>query len=44
MDNGKRLAIEIETGKSDILYNISKDLEAGFDRVVCFSISEKLRD
>jgi len=46
--DGKRIAIEIETGKSDSLYNIRKDLEAGLDEVVVFALSsgilEKIRD
>jgi len=32
--DGKRIAIEIETGKSDSLYNIRKDVKAGFDEVL----------
>jgi DNA-binding MarR family transcriptional regulator len=40
--DGKRIAIEIETGKSDSLYNIRKDLEAGFDEVVVVAISQEV--
>jgi hypothetical protein len=40
--NGKKIAIEIETGKSDAVYNIRKDLEAGFDEVVVFCIDKKI--
>jgi len=39
----KRIAIEIETGKSDSIYNIRKDLEAGFDEIVILIVDEKLR-
>ena len=39
----KRIAIEIETGKSDSIYNIRKDLEAGFDEIVILILDEKLR-
>jgi len=41
--DGKRIAIEIETGKSDSLYNIKKDLEAGFDEVVIVILDQKLK-
>jgi len=37
---GKRTAIEIETGKSDSLYNIRKDLGAGFDEVIIIPLSD----
>jgi len=40
--DGKKIAIEIETGKSDTIYNIRKDLEAGFDEVVCVYLAEKV--
>jgi len=36
---GKKIAIEIETGKSDAVYNIRKDLEAGFDEVLCICLT-----
>jgi len=39
--DGKRIAIEIETGKSDSIYNIRKDLEAGFDGVICVLLVER---
>lgn len=42
--DGKRIAIEIETGKSDAVYNIRKDLEAGFDEVICVCLTEKIKD
>jgi hypothetical protein len=38
--DGKRIAIEIETGKSDSLYNIRKDLEVGFNNIICFCLTE----
>jgi hypothetical protein len=41
MKEGKGLAIEIETGKSDAIYNIRKCLDAGFDRVLCVVTNEK---
>lgn len=41
--DGKRLALEIETGKSEAVHNIRKDLEAGFDRVVSLAISQEVQ-
>jgi hypothetical protein len=32
--NNRTLAVEIETGKSDILHNVKQDLLAGFDRIL----------
>jgi DNA-binding MarR family transcriptional regulator len=40
--DGKRIALEIETGKSDTIYNIRKDLEAGFDDVVVVAIGRNI--
>jgi Holliday junction resolvase len=36
---GKRIAFEVETGKSDAAANVRKCLEAGVDRVVVFATS-----
>lgn len=36
---GERVAIEIETGKSDVARNITKLRAAGFDRIVIFATS-----
>jgi hypothetical protein len=44
MKDGKNLAIEIETGKPDAVYNIKKDLEVGFDRVIVIALSKKVMD
>lgn len=41
--DGKKIAIEIETGKSDSIYNIRKDLEAGFDRTICVTLNNKTK-
>jgi len=38
---GKRIAIEVETGKSDAVYNIRKDLEAGFSEIVVVALKRK---
>ena len=42
--DGKRIAIEIETGKSDSIYNIRKDLDYGFDEVVCVCLTDKVKN
>lgn len=39
---GTRIAVEIETGKSDTIYNIRKDFEAGFDEVVVIVLNQAL--
>ncbi len=36
---GQRVAVEVETGKSDIRENLSKTQRAGFDRVVLVAVS-----
>jgi hypothetical protein len=39
--HGKTVAIEVETGKSNALENLRRDLEAGFDQVVCVATDKK---
>jgi len=43
-DGKELIAIEIETGKSDAIRNIRKDLKAGFDRVVVGVLDLKLKE
>jgi hypothetical protein len=44
IENGKeRIAKEIDTGKSDAFYNLTKDLEEGFDKVVVVNLKKKER-
>jgi DNA-binding MarR family transcriptional regulator len=40
----KRIAIEVETGKSDATANIHKCLEAGFDGVICITKTSALME
>jgi len=40
---GKKIAIEVETGKSDYVYNIKKDLDSGFDEVLIVVFSNSLK-
>jgi len=42
--DGKRMAFEIETGKSDAAANVEKCLAAGMDRVVVVATSREVRD
>jgi hypothetical protein len=42
--DGKRIAFEIETGKSNAATNITKCLDAGFNRVVVVAVSALVRD
>lgn len=40
--NKIQIAIEVETGRSDILANINKCLQAKFDRIIVVAINEKI--
>jgi hypothetical protein len=40
----KKVAIEIETGKSDYVKNVKRALEAGFDEVVCVAVNGVVED
>jgi Helicase HerA-like C-terminal/Helicase HerA, central domain len=40
----KKIAIEIETGKSNYVGNIERALEAGFDEVICVAINRFVED
>ncbi len=42
--DGKRIAVEVETGKSDYIYNIRKDLEAGFKEVWVVALCKTLKN
>jgi len=42
--DGKKTAIEVETGKSDSVYNIKKDLEAEFDEVYSIAINNNIKE
>ena len=41
--DGKRIAFEIETGKSDVVANVRKCLDADLDRVIVVAISDQVR-
>jgi len=40
ISDGKKVAVEIETGKSDEISNIRKRLKYGFDEIICVAINK----
>lgn len=40
----ERIAIEIETGKSDAIHNMRRAMEAGFGRVICAALNDKVKE
>ena len=40
----KKIAIEIETGKSNYVKNVERALAAGFDEVVCMAVNRFVED
>lgn len=40
--NDVKIAIEVETGRSDILANIKKCLDANFDKIIVVAINENI--
>ncbi|MFH1237940.1 MAG: hypothetical protein V1491_00700 [archaeon] len=40
----KRVAVEIETGKSDAVANVEKNLKAGFDEIVSVATDDKVQE
>lgn len=41
--DGRKIAIEVETGKSDAISNIRKDLVAGYDHILLVCLNEGLK-
>ena len=39
-----RVAVEIETGKSDAVANVEKNLKAGFDEIISVAVNEKVEE
>jgi DNA-binding MarR family transcriptional regulator len=39
----ERMAIEIETGNSEAVYNVRKSMEAGFERIFCVALDGHLK-
>ncbi|MBI5614242.1 hypothetical protein HY947_04925 [Candidatus Gottesmanbacteria bacterium] len=48
LNNGKKTAVEIETGHSDVLGNIEKNIKAGFQEIICVAtnkdVERKIKD
>ena len=44
VNDKERIAIEVETGKSDAFYNLTKDLKGGFDRVIVVEVKKREKD
>lgn len=42
LEGDKKIAVEVETGKSDYVENVERALEAGVDEVVCVAVSKKV--
>ena len=42
--DGKKIAIEIETGKSNFMKNIWKNADADFDEIVCVATDERVEE
>ncbi len=42
--DGRKIAIEIETGKSDAVSNIVKCVKAGFEQVISVAVSKRLKE
>ncbi|MGD2091533.1 MAG: DUF87 domain-containing protein [Candidatus Aminicenantes bacterium] len=42
--DGKKIAIEVETGKSDYIYNVKKNQACGFDEIILAALNRKIRD
>jgi hypothetical protein len=41
VNDKERIAIEVETGKSDVFYNLTKDLKGGFDKVIVVEVKKE---
>ncbi len=44
LNGRKRIAVEIETGNSDALGNIEKNLKAGFDEIICVATNKEVEE
>ncbi len=41
---GRKIAIEIESGESDVLGNLERDLKAGFEEILCVAVNEEVKE
>jgi len=44
INHNKKIAVEIETGKSNAIDNIQRALKAGFDEVICVATNRYVED
>lgn len=44
ISRNKKIALEIETGSSDVLRNIEKNLKAGFNEIICVATNKSVED
>lgn len=44
MNRFSKIAIEVETGNSDAIKNVEKNIKAGFDGIVCVAVSKELEE
>jgi hypothetical protein len=42
--DGRRIAIEIETGKSEYVYNVKKNLDYGFDEIIVAALDRGIKE
>jgi hypothetical protein len=42
--DGRRIAIEIETGKSDYVYNVKKNLDYGFEEIIVAALDREIKE
>ena len=43
-NENEKIAVEIETGKSDAFHNLTKNLGSGFDKIIVVNLKKKQRD
>ena len=41
--DGKRIAVEVETGKSDAIQNVRKDMEPGYDQILVVCLDDGVK-
>ena len=41
---GRTIAVEIESGESDFLGNLERDLKAGFDEILCVAVNKEVKE
>jgi hypothetical protein len=44
VNQNKKIAVEIETGSSDAIQNIERNLQAGFDEIICVATNRQVEE